>query len=339
MVNRFTKRSLTLLIALALIISVAAALASCSDGRSPTALTIGDYKVSYDLLRYFVMNYKSEYEAVAPGMVYSDAETQRQLVDNTNATLRDFAAYYMLVKKHGLKLSDDQKADVEAKIASLRNYSANDEEYKKALSDNYLTEDVLREIYTMQAYCDLLYAYLTDEYHGIFQHDDDTIMADIAEGHYFSDEYIVIHFDQNNREARMQLAENAAERVKNGTLLSKVYADLHAELSGKYYDAASMEQVDEVVYYKQDVSSKEQVLDYFSDIVTSLEVGQVSSPVEHDSSIVIVKRLELDVDNNFFDIIAAYLSRSFFNYVSDFAASLEIKQVGEFKDLDYWEIY
>lgn len=339
MYNKVWVRALALLTALVLLSSAALSLSACSSGKSPTALTIGDFKVSYDMLRYFVMNYKSEYESLAPGKIYEDADMQKQLVDNTNASLGELAAYYLLAKEYKLSLSAEQKAAVEDQISQLRSAYADDEDYEKALADNYATEEVLRDFFTIQAYCDLLYDRLTDDYLGIFRHDDATIMADVAEGHYFSDEYLVIHYGESDYEHRKQLAKDAVSRIKDGTLMSKVYTDYHSEINGTYFDAATLETVDEILYYKHDVFSKEQMLPYFVDIVTSLEVGEVSEPVEHDSSFVIVKRLELDVDNNFNAIIAAYLSRCFFDYVNDYADSLEFKRVGKYSDLEYWEIY
>jgi len=330
---------MSLALALALAALCALSLFSCSSGNY--ALKIGDYKVSADLLRYFVMNYKSEYEAASPGMIYFDESLQAELVENTNATLRDFASYYMLFMQYKLSLTDVQKQNVEDQIASLKAAYATDAEFNAALAENYIASvDVLREIFTMQAYCDSVYDYLTDDYHGIFRYDDAAIMADVAEGHYYSDEYLSIHYDSDDdRAEKLALAESAVQRVRAGEQMSKIYVEYYNDDPSYYFDSDSYEQLDTILYYKHDVFSADEMLSYFVDIVSSLEVGEVCDPVDHNSSFVVVRRLELDVDNNFNSIIASYLSRCFFNYVEEFSADLEITYLNGYDQINYWEIY
>ena len=309
----------------------------CSSG-SPVAMKIGDYEISYDMLRYFVMNYKRDYESLAPGKIYEDEALQAELVENTNDTLREFAAYYILVKRYKLKLTDDQVSAIDQQISSLKKGYSNVEDYESDLAKNYVTEDVLREIYRMQAYCDTLYAYLTDEYYGIFQHDDATIMADVNAGNYFSDEYIMIHFDDSTRAERKTVAEDIAKRAKAGESLSKLCTEYEKTVTGEYYDEETFEYVSNILYHKDDVFGKGEMLTYFEEAVSSLKENEVSDVIERSDGFLVVKRLTLDVDNNFNAIIASYLSRQFFGFVEETSADLSVVMTRKYRNLKYWEM-
>ena len=331
------KRALTAFLALAMLASFAASLAACTN-KSPTVMKIGGYKVSYDLLKYFALNYRDEYEQLAPGKIYVDEEMQAKLVEDTNYTLRTFAAYYELVDKYKLKLTDEQKKSIEDQIKSLRSCYASQDDFESDLQNNHANVAVIREIYTMQAYCDVLYGYLTDEYNGIFFHDDATIMADVDAGNYYSDEYIVLHYESGNADDRRAIAEDIRERVANGENMEKVSEEYQKQVSGKYFDEESLQFLDELIYYKNDVFAVNEMLDYFRDALTVLKVGEVSPVVDTTAGFLVVKRLELDLDHNFYSIIASYLSRQFFDYVEQYGDGLELSLVNKYNDIVYWEM-
>ena len=335
--KKMLKRALTAFLALAMLVTMVASLAGCSS-KSPTVMKIGEYKVSYDLLKYFALNYRDEYEQLAPGKIYMDEEVQAKLVDDTNYTLRTFAAYYELIDKYKLKLTDEQKKAVVDQIDSLRSSYASQAEFESDLEKNHANVAVLREIFTMQAYCDLLYNYLTDEYSGIFFHDDATIMEDVEKGNYYSDEYVVLHYESDNMNDRRAIADGIRDRVANGENMEKVSEEYHKQVSGKYFDEESFQFLDELIYYKNDVFAVNEMLSYFRDALTELKVGEVSPVVDTKAGFLVVKRLELDLDHNFNSIVASYLSRKFFDYVEQYGSDIELSLVKKYNDIVYWEI-
>ena len=302
-------------------------LAGCSS--SPTVMTVGGEKVSYDMLRYFVMNYKNGYPEIDPQEFLTNEELQAELVKNTNASICELVTYKLLAKEHKIKLTDEQKENIDAQIKQLSESYATEEEYKKDMEANYLTEDVYRDILTMSAYCDSLYDYLTDEYTGIFMHDDATIMGDIEAGNFFSAEYIYVKYGLTDYEEKKEFAQGLCDRIKNGELMSKVYS----EYENEYLLAADYVKLDAFTYSEQNA--------FFEEAVLSLDIGETSELLETTGMFMIVRRLELDqeyIDNNFNSIIASYLSREFFNYIQDYSASLEIKMKKKYEDLNYWEM-
>ena len=315
--------------ALALSLVVLILISTLVSCASPTAMKVGTYDVSYDMLRYFVMNYKNGYDSIDPREFLVSEDLQKALVENTNSSISELAAYYMLAREHGIKLTSEQRSQIKAKVEELRKGYATDEEYKADLEANFITEDVYREILTVQAYCDSLYEYLTDEVTGIFKHDDATIMGDIEAGNFFSAEYIYIDYSAKDYESRKAFAESIRERISNGEEMALVYA----EYENEYLLSADYVKLGAFTYHDQN--------EYFEEAVLALKENECSEVIEQEGRLIIVKRLPLSsdyIDKNFNDIIARYLAREFFDYVEDYSSKLEIKMKGKYKDIKYWEI-
>ena len=293
-------------------------LVSCSS--SPTAMTVGSYKVSYDMLRYLGNNAYVNRKL---------AELQQKLTDNTNASLRELAAYYLLAKEHKIKLSSEQKKEIDEQVKALRDGYNSEKDYEADMKKNFITEEVYREIITVQAYCDGLYEYLTDEVTGIFKHDDATIMGDIEAGNFFSAEYIYVNYGEKDRESRKKFAEDIQKRISKGEEMAIVYA----EYENEYLLSADYVTLGAFTYHEQN--------EYFEEAVVSLEIGECSEVIEKENMFLIVKRRALSdeyIDKNFNSIIASYLSREFFDHVEEYSKALEIKMKGKYKELKYWEI-
>lgn len=314
----------------ALFMAVLMALMSFSCSSSPKVMSIGDYKVSYDMLRYFVMNYKHGYEGIAPEDFENDESLQEKLVENTNASLRELAAYYLLAKQYKLKLTDKQKADVETEIENLRFSYADDAAYEADLAKEFVTEEVLREILTISAYCDSLYDYMTDVRNGIFKYDVDTIMGDIEDGNFFSAEYVYIEYSGSDYEEKKALADELLEKINGGMAMAGIFDEYKTEydLDGEYV------KLDTFTYHAQN--------EYFEEAVVALKEGQCSEVLEFQKGmLIIVKRLPIDddyVDKNFNTVIGQYLAREFFDYIEEYAEGLSVSYKGKYKDLKYWEM-
>ena len=80
-------KKVRIIASLAIIALLCPMLAGCSS--SPTVMTVGGEKVSYDMLRYFVMNYKEGYPEIDPEEFSTNEELQAELVKNTNASISE----------------------------------------------------------------------------------------------------------------------------------------------------------------------------------------------------------------------------------------------------------
>ena len=315
--------------ALLLSVILTLTLVSCSSS-SPTVMSIGGYEVSYDMLRYFVMNYKHGYEGIAPEDFSTDEGLKEKLEENTDASLKELAAYYLLAKQYKLKLTDEQKAGIESEIENLKYSYTDDASFEADLANEYVTEEVLREILTISAYCDSLYDYMTDERNGIFKYDVDTIMGDIESGNFFSAEYVYIQYSGSDYEQKKEYANKLLEEVKGG----KAMAGIFDEYKEEYEFEGEYVKLDTFTYHEQN--------EYFEEAVLELEENECSEILEFQKGVLIIaKRLPIDddyVDKNFNTVIGQYLSREFFEYIEEYSDGLTVTFKNKYKDLKYWEI-
>ena len=303
-------------------------ISSCANGKQ-TVMTIGEYKVSYDMLRYFVMNYMNGYEGITPEEFASDKHLQQQLYNNVISSISELATYSLLADKHDISLTSNEKKEIKNSIKELRNSYESKKDYKKDLQANYMTEDLLKEIYTLNAKCDKLYDKLADEYTGIFKCDVDTIDADIEAGNFFSAEYIVLYYTDENKQKRKEALQDILEKTEAGEEMR--------DLSDEAYKTYS----EHIAYELYTIFTYQEKTEIFENTVVSLDVGAYSDVVDTGSSYIIVHRLPLDmdyIDKNYNTVIAKYLSREFFGYVEDFAKNLEVVFKEKYKDIKMWEM-
>ncbi len=303
-------------------------LSSCSKNNE-TVMTVGDYKVSYAMLRYFVMNYMNGYENITPEDFASDEHLQEQLYSNVISSISELATYSLLAEKHDIKLTKDEKKEIKNSIKELKNSYESKDAYKKDLAANYMTEDLLEEIYTLNTKCDKLYDKLADEYTGIFKSDVETIDADIEAGNFFSAEYIVLYYTDKNKDQRKEELQVLLDRIKAGE-------NMH-NISDEAYKTYS----EEIAYELYTIFTYKEKTEIFEDTVVSLDIGSYSDVVDTGNSFIIVHRLPLDmdyIDKNYNTVIAKYLSREFFTYVEEFSQTLETKFKEKYKDIKLWEM-
>lgn len=318
----FSKITALFLAALMLLLS----LLSCSS--SPTVLTIGTYDVSYDMLRYFVKNYMNGYADITEQHFKVDPELQEQLEKNVMDSLTELATYYQLAKKFSLKLTGDDKTAINAKVKELKASYNSDEEYKAALEANFVTEDVLREIYELEALCDKLYDHLT-MYSQEIVWDVEKIDADFVET-FFAAEHLMIHYSPEDAEEKKSFANSVLSQMKNGTYtMSEIYEKYQTEYALKI----TYNEYKAFTYYEMNQD--------FEDSVKALEIGEYSEVIDLGTAYQIILRNDLDMkyyEDNYNTIEGQWLAREFFKYVENYSKDLGVEWKSKYKDIKFWEI-
>lgn len=305
----------------------------CFTSCAKTVMTVknedGSFKVSYDLLRYFVMNYMNGYEDITPEDFASDEELQDELYNNVIASVSELAAYSLLAEKYDISLSREEKKEVKNTLKEYKASYESEKAFEEDLKANFITEDVLEEIYMLQALFDKLYDHMTNEYNGIFKYDNDTIDADIEAGNFFSAEYIVLYYTSDNKEDRISELQGMLDLAKSG----KSMRDMREEKYPTYGE--------QIVYTKEDIFTYTEMNKIYEETVVSLDIGAYSDVVDMDNAAMIVHRLPLDfeyIDANYNEVIAKYLSREFFEYIEEYSKSLIPVFKDKYKDLKMWEM-
>lgn len=305
----------------------------CSSGKR-TALTVtdgeNDYKLTYDLLRYFTMNYmRDKYSDKTAEDFEADEDLQNALYDDVISSVSKLAAYSLLAEKYDVKLASAEKKEVKNTLKEYKNSYESKDAFKNDLKDNYITEDALEHIYLMEALWDKLYDHLTNEYTGIFKSDVETVDADIEAGNFFSAEYIALYYTSENKEDRVADLEEMLEKAKKGGNMSSLKEEKYSIYG------------EQLVYAHEPIFTYKELNEDYENIVLSLEIGEYSDVKYVDNVAIIVHRLPLDeayINNNYNEVIAKYLARELFEYVEEYAKGLEFEFKKKYKDIKLWEM-
>lgn len=319
------KRITALILTALLLLAFPSALLSCAD-RSPTALELGDEKVSYNLLRYFVKNYMGSLTAAD---YEKDEALQKELTENVFSALRQLAACRMVAEEQEIELSDDEEEALDTQIENLKASYKTEEEYEETVKATFGDEQTLREILELNALQQKLYTYLTDEFHGIFKSDDPTVRADIEAGNFFAAEYLFIYCTDSDRTEKAEFAASIHTRVANGESLAAIDREYETEYALKmdYCDLPCFTYTEE--------------LPYFEKAVLALSEGELADVIERSNGFLIVRRNALDseyIDENFMSVVSSYLTREYNYYMENCADGLELEWKSKYEDMKLWEI-
>lgn len=302
-------------------------LAGCAD--SPKVLRIGGYEVSRDVLRYFSGNYMRDSGHTAED--YADSpELQKELEDQVFSTLREIAAYRELSDQYKLTLNNAEKAQIKKDLSDLRATYESDKDYKAALDDDYLTEDVYRELTEIGYLCDRLY----DCVIGQLDSSEETVRADLATGAWYSAEYFCVSFTSDGEDSkRLEMMQDYLDRAKSGESLAKL-----SEEARKVYGLGEIGYDDLGIFTSYDSN----VSDFLEETVRSLEVGQYSEVCSRSGLLYIARRLpisEEEVEDNFDSVIVpAYQNREFYRTVEELKSTYEIDYKSKYESLKLWEL-
>lgn len=300
--------------------------AACAS--SPTALKLGDEKVSYDLLRYFTMNYRRDAGYTAEEYA-ADPALQEELEKQVYAALREVMAYCALADEYDLTLTDEEKQSITDNLEAMKSEYADTDAYKAALEEAYMTEDVFAELQELQFLAQKVYDYLTAEQNNIIPSDDPTVDADLAAGNFFSAEYLYIYYVESDKAEKVKFANDLHARLLAGETMK----DLDNEYATEY--ALSME------YVLLGAFTYTQQAEDFEELVLSLQEGEYSKPVVRGDGILIARRLKLSdeyVQENYNDIINSYKEREFARYIESYGEKMEISYKSKYEDLKLWEM-
>ena len=94
-------------------------------------MTVGGYNVSYDMVRYFVMNYKTGYTEDE----LKDPEILKQIETNALASIKELYTYKALCEKYNVKLSSDDKNAIKTQIKTLKKSYESTEAFEKGVKE------------------------------------------------------------------------------------------------------------------------------------------------------------------------------------------------------------
>ena len=318
---------------LALIMILSCALASCSHkdknniSDDECILTCAGNDISYGLYRYFFLNYKANYTeeelAERPGEIYAEIE------EDCFESLCGVYAVVAMCSEYGIGISDsDIKGQVDATIASICEQNINEENdktgvkgYKKQLAANFMTEDVLRFVLSVDYAEERLFMKMTGE-GGVIKSDDDTVRR------AFDEEFVRV----------LQVYINTSETDKSYDECKKLALDIEKKAkSGEDFDTL-------VANYSNDYTMTRDgyymprgwMNESFEEVAFALEVGETSDVLELADGFHIIKRYDMEdeyVEKNLETLKERYLTCKFYDRVDAKAESLKVTKTERFSSI------
>lgn len=180
--------------------------------------TVGEYEVTYDSLRYFVLNYKATL-----GDKYKDAGSNSEVKAALEADILDYVksaitrnyAVMQLCEEYGLDINEEAiLEELEKQIDATIVEFGGKKEYKKALEEEYMTDRFFREYLQLNiALNELTYIFADDL--GIIPGTDEEIMDFLLSDKFIHTRHICIYKDGADDEAKRTKLEMVLDKLDN----------------------------------------------------------------------------------------------------------------------------
>ncbi len=283
----------------------------------------GRFDISYDLYKYFYLNYASSYKA-SDFEGENRAATEAELRTLCENALINVFAVVDLAAEYGITPEDasiKEKADltVEEAINEFGGKAA----YAEALSSYHMTDSVFRFMMAVDACEDDLYSVLTTGL-GIIDNSDETVKNAIKGDEFVRIVQVLVAHDNGFSDTKnRETAEKVCKLAKDGEDFDKLIANYSNDYSmtrdGYYFTYGYM-------------------LDEIEEAAFALKVGEVSDVVKTKNGYHIIKRLEKDDDFlavNYASLKAQYESCKFYELIDARAEETSIQLNDLAKEIDH----
>lgn len=274
-------------------------------------LTIDGFDITYDVYRYFFMQYKNEYDA-GDDTVWSDPEIGEKLQEahreTVLTTLKRLVAIQKLAKKADLSVNASVIEDlVDDEVRTLyESADSNLSKYKKMLEDGYLTHHAYRYITAVEMLESR--TYMLSEQYNIVDSSNESALAAIRGDEFVCVKHVLIKMDEgDSKEENLKKAEEILALAQSGTDFDS--------LIDKYSEDRDIRNLNDGYYI-----THYQFVEEFEDAAFALEEGEISGIVNTDVGYSIIKKYPKDdsyINAHFSDFKSYYLLSQFHRAVEN----------------------
>lgn len=235
-------------------------------------LTIDGNAVTVDEYRADYLAAKVQFDGGDEAYWKDHAADKEVLKTSVLAQMQNRRAVETLLAENNVELTEDDKASVTEQLQSLKSYLGGEENYRKALEENYLTEESYRELIELSQRRNR-YIYETEK--------------EKIQKNFVRAKHVLVSFDKvaddeaADRREKLAKAQDIAARAKNGE-------DFDA-LVREYGEDPGMEREPGGYYFTTGKMVKS-----FEETTFALQENEISDPVETDYGYHIILRLPME---------------------------------------------
>lgn len=319
-----TRKMISLLLASVMI--SAALLTSCGK---KSGLTVGEYEVPYDVVRYLAVNIRGDIENEYGEDVWTSSEAdeaKEKLEDEVLDYIKELYSVVTLAEEYGISAEDEDISErLEAEKKLYVDSLGDEKKYKEELKNQRLTEDAYEFITVNSILQEEVYYALTDREIG-----DGTLeaLAPVFADNAVRIRQIVI---PSSIDGARGAAEDAARRASAGEdfeALIDEYRDMRLENSSEYIS-------EDAIIFRGIVHRS------LEDAALSLADGETSGVIETDGAYVIIKRYPMDKDfiaSHFDEMKESYQESLMYIALEEQKEKLDVGRSEDFEKLDLTKI-
>jgi len=213
-------------------------------------------------------------------------ELVQSVFDEADMIVINGAAYTMWAKEEGFELSEQDIEEFENQVVELKKYlEENGKTYETHLKENYLTEELFREVYVKNMFINKFLMHCVEADNPLMVVSDEERAEYIKKNVILGAKHILISEESaESEEERQLLAESILQRIEAGEdfdeLMKEYTKDPGLESSPNGYTFREGEFVIE-----------------FEETTLGLEIGEVSGLVHTSFGIHIIMRIEPDAES------------------------------------------
>lgn len=295
-----------------------------------TALTVGEYTVTFDTYRYFYCNYRDELTPLhtAEDGSVNTAALDRDVRTRVSEAVCGLYGTVSLAADYGITLTDKDVTEVaDSYVEAVESYYKDSSySYENDLAANYMTEQVFAFLMRVDALEDKLFDMMTAE-GGKIESDDEKLAELIRGDDFVRIKLLFIENDDGEDVAQnRKIAEEALTAYHDGkafdTLIGLYSEDLSMPADGYYF--THMEMIDEI-----------------EQSAFSLVDGEISDVITCEDGFYILLRLpkeESYLTENFTDLKSQYQSAHFYQMIEERTALLTAYESEYVRELSPEEI-
>lgn len=294
-----------------------------------TALYVGSYTVTYDLYRYFYLNYRAE---LAADYKNDAGDTDEDALDRAvrarvGEAVRGLYGTVSLAADYGITPEDgDIKVSATEYIGAVRDYYGA-AGYAAELEKNHMTEKVFDFLVRVDGTEDKLFSSLTAA-GGAIESDDEALYTILSGDEFVRVKQIFIENDagesvEDNRKIAEKVLEDSHSGVDFDTLIERNSEDTAMPADGYYFTRGEMTAAFEAAAF-------------------ALADDEMSDIVESDDGFHILLRLPKDesyITAHFDELKAQYQNARFYTMIDARAAGLTVTEADYVRALSGKEIH